>query len=99
MQLKIYSVRDSKAEVFNTPFFLNTHGEAERAFNNLVTDPKSMISKYPDDYDLYYVGEFNNDNGKLTLLDTPQHITKAAMLKSREHRLTKDQATSLDAIS
>jgi len=29
---KIFSIKDSKAEVYNTPFVQNSMGEAERAF-------------------------------------------------------------------
>lgn len=79
MTLKIFSIRDSKAEVFNTPFFQKTHGEAERTFKELANDEKSMICKYPEDYDLYYLGEYNDQNGLISPLPTPQHITKAVM--------------------
>lgn len=81
MELKAFSIRDQKAEVFNTPFFQKTHGEAERAFRELLSDPKSMPSKYPDDYDLYFIGTYNDQTGVITPLDTPQHLAKAVTLK------------------
>jgi len=81
MQQKIYSIRDSKGEVYNQPFFQKTHGEAERNFHTLVNDEKSMVSKYVDDFDLYYLGTYCDQTGRLTSLDTPQHILKAAMCK------------------
>jgi len=81
MQLKIFSIRDSKGEVFNTPFFQKTHGEAERTFRELVNDPQSMLFKYPDDFDLYFVGEYDNQKGVVKPLDTPQHILKAINCK------------------
>lgn len=77
MLLKMFTIRDSKAEVYNTPFFQKTHGEAERSFRQLVTDEKSMPGKYPEDFDLYYVGDFDDQSGKLKALDTPQHMLKA----------------------
>lgn len=77
MMLKIYSIRDAKAEVFNTPFFQKTHGEAERNFRTICNDDKSTVNKYPDDYDLYYLGDYDDNSGKLSPLDTPQHIIKA----------------------
>lgn len=82
MILKAFSIRDSKAEVFNTPFFQKTHGEAERSFKQLIQDEKSMLSKYPEDYDLYYLGEYDDNTGKLVTLDTPQHLHKAIQLKT-----------------
>lgn len=77
MQLKIYSIRDSKGSVYNQPFFKRTHGEAERDFTELTKDEKSFVNKYPDDYDLYYVGDFDDQEGIITSLQTPQHIIKA----------------------
>lgn len=77
MSKKIYSVKDAKAEVFNTPFYQSTHGEAERSFTRLVQDEKSIISQFPDDYDLYCLGEFDDRTGLIATLDTPLHVAKA----------------------
>lgn len=82
MTLKIFSIRDSKGEAFGQPFFQKTHGEAERNFKTLVSDEKSMISKFPEDFDLYYIGEYDDQKGLIKSLDTPQHITKAVALNS-----------------
>lgn len=79
---KLFTIKDSKAEIYNFPFPALTHGEAERNFKTLVDDPKTQISKYPEDFDLYYVGDFDDVEGKFSLLPTPQHIQKAAHLKS-----------------
>lgn len=87
MILKAFSVRDSKAEVFNTPFFQKTHGEAERSFRELVRDPKTMPGKYPEDYDLYYLGEYDDQTGKMELIASPQHLMKAVNVLSSEQRL------------
>jgi len=81
MILKMYSIRDSKAEVYNTPFYQRSHGEAERAFTQLVGDDKSTVSKFPEDYDLYYLGTWDDQTGKGEVLDTPQHVVKAINVK------------------
>lgn len=78
MILKAYAIRDSKAEMYNVPFFNKTHGEAERNFKQLVNDEKSMVHKYPDDYDLYHIGQYDDDKGVLIALSTPEHILKAS---------------------
>ncbi len=77
MILKTYSIRDAKAEVYNTPFFKKTHGEAERDFETAVRDSKTTLNKYPEDFDLYYIGEYDDNKGHLKALDTPQHVAKA----------------------
>lgn len=78
---KLYSIKDSKAGVFNTPFVQITNGEAERSLHRLVNDPQSMIAQYPEDYDLYYLGEFSETDGKMKMLDAPLHIISAGQFK------------------
>lgn len=79
--MRIYSIRDAKAEIFNAPFYKHTHGEAERDFTMLVNDEKSTVCKFPEDYDLYHLGSFDEKSGKAEWLDTPQHISKAINVK------------------
>jgi len=73
----MFSIRDTKAEVYHPPFFKGTHGEAERAFMELARDEKSQIAKYPEDFDLFYVGDYDDETGKIDPQVTPQHIIKA----------------------
>lgn len=87
MTLKMYSIRDAKSESFNPPFFQPTHGVAERAFKELVNDPKSNANKYPEDYDLYYLGEYDDNTGKLAAKDTPEHMVKAVNVKETSQQL------------
>lgn len=84
MQLRIYSIRDSKGEIFNNPFFNKTHGEAERNFRDLVNDKQTTVGRHPEDYDLYHIGEYDDNTGKIQPLDTPQHIVKAVQLVQKE---------------
>ena len=83
MTLKLFSIRDQKSEAFGTPFYQATHGEAERNFRTLVNDNKSTVSQYPDDFDLYYLGTFDDNTGKVQTLDTPQHVIKAVQVKTQ----------------
>lgn len=84
MQLKMYTIRDQKADAYNPPFYKKTHGEAERDFTELVRDEKSMVSKYPEDYDLYFCGTYDDQTGLVESLKTPQHIAKAISLINRQ---------------
>lgn len=75
--MKAFSIRDVKAEGFNTPFFQSTFGLAERAFKEAANDPQSQISKNKEDFSLYHVGEFNQQTGELTPVIPPQHVCDA----------------------
>jgi len=85
MQTRVYSIRDAKAEVFNQPWFAKTHGEAERNFAQLSRDSKSMVAQFPEDYDLYYIGTYDDQTGLIDCLDTPQHMIKAIAVTNRDN--------------
>lgn len=63
MVLKVFSIWDIKAELFSSPFFMGTRGEAVRAFKDLANDSQSSISRHPEDYRLMCLGEFDNEKG------------------------------------
>lgn len=72
----MYSIRDSKGDFYDRIFLQLTHGEAERTFTTIANDPKTPIGQYPEDYDLYFLGEFDNVTGIITPV-VPQHVIKA----------------------
>lgn len=78
---RVYSTRDSKTEFFYTPFYQNTEAEALRTWGASTAKPESMICQYPEDYDLYYLGTFDDQTGKFQLLDSPKHVVSAVNLK------------------
>jgi len=88
MTKKMFSIRDSKAEAYGNPVFLNSHGEAERSFQQLAQDPKTTINQFPTDFDLYYLGDFDDISGKMELLPTPQHVIKAVQFQRKTAELT-----------
>lgn len=81
--LKMFVVRDSKADTYLLPFTARTHGEAERSFQKASLDPQSEISKFPEDYDLYYLGEYDELSGKISPESAPVHMIKAIELQKR----------------
>jgi hypothetical protein len=80
-QLKMYSIQDQKAQLFHPPYFTQTYGEAERIFTTIVNDPNNQISQYPEDFNLYHLGTYNDETGKMSSLDTPEHCLKAVQVK------------------
>ena len=90
MLLKAYSIRDQKSEVFNKPFFSNSHGEAERNFRTAANDDQTTIHRYPEDFDLYYLGDYDDNKGIMKPLDTPQHIAKAVSMNQSQKSPLKE---------
>lgn len=81
MKLKIYSVYDSKAKAYNSPFYLRNSGEATRGFSDVVNDGKSQISKYPEDYTLFELGEFDDEMGSIAMYDAKITLGGALQFK------------------
>lgn len=65
MKYKILTVRDRVADVFGTPFFVASVGAGIRSFGDEVkrVDGNNQLNKHPDDFDLYYLGEFDDSTG------------------------------------
>ena len=68
--MKLYSIFDAKANTFCAPFVCVSNGVAVRQLMDLVQDEKTTISKYPEDFSLYFIGDFADDSGMLLPLDS-----------------------------
>ncbi|WNK12725.1 MAG: nonstructural protein [Microvirus sp.] len=66
MKLKIYSIYDAKVDAYSQPFYSPTNGSALRAFSDHVNEAGSNPNKHPEDYYLYELGEFNDQDGTIT---------------------------------
>lgn len=75
--MKIYSMYDEKAKAFNRPFIFSTHGQATRAFSDGVSDPQSHLSKHPEDFSLYCIGDFDESTGAVFAIQPIELICRA----------------------
>lgn len=66
MIIKIFAVFDSKADAFNSPFFIMNEGQAIRGFTDAVNDKNNPIGQHPEDYSLFRIGDYNDSNAALT---------------------------------
>lgn len=90
MEFKMFSIMDTKAAVFHPPFFKQTHAEAERDFANLANNQQTSIGQNPEDFDLYIVGTYDDQTGKMVLPPSPQHVQKAVhLVKPKSPQLEK----------
>ena len=63
---KVFGVRDSKAMAFLQPFFSASTGAAVRAFADTINEGNNQLSKHPEDYLLFELGEFDDNSGEFT---------------------------------
>jgi len=74
MLMQIMAVYDSKAEVYNRPFFVEAVGIALRSFMDLLKEGTHDFAKHPEDYTLFHLGSFDNKTAKYDLFATPKSL-------------------------
>lgn len=65
MKLKVFTVYDSAARAYIPPFFMAETAQAQRTFGDCASTPDHAFCKYPNDFCLYEVGEFDDATGVL----------------------------------
>lgn len=66
MEMQVFAVYDKKSELHNLPFFMQTTGEALRAFMDLARDEKTVLFRHPEDFKLVRLGTYDNKLGKFS---------------------------------
>lgn len=81
MKLMVFSVFDSKAGIFGTPFFSGTEASAMRDFSDNVNDsnPRNMWSNHPEDFSLFHIGEFETNTGVIDSIVLKNLVTASAL--------------------
>lgn len=81
MKHGIYSIRDNCAAAFIPPFFLPNDDMAIRAFSNSCNDQEHMFCRNSEDYSLYYLGDFDDETGVITVPVEPRFMGKGISYK------------------
>lgn len=61
----VYSFYDNKAKFYGKPMFFRNDGEATRSWEGAANDEKSTISAHPSDFELFRIGEFDDQTGSI----------------------------------
>lgn len=80
MKLNIFSLYDEKARNYNTPQYLAHKGEAIRMLQSTLDNKETMFAKYPEDFSLYCLGTFDDNNGKFEGKPEPELVIRATEL-------------------
>lgn len=83
MILNVYSIHDQAAEAFINPFFMHNDGLAIRAFqDNVNSKEENNISKHPEQFVLFKLGEYDDKTGLITTLEAPRALSTGIELKN-----------------
>lgn len=87
MKLKAFVIYDSKVEAYNSPFFQRSTGEAMRSFEAACSDAGSNISKWPADYTLFEIGEYDDQSGVFEMYEAKRNLGTALEFKKASEPL------------
>jgi len=85
MIYKIICVRDRAADLYGAPQCVGTTGAAIRGFSDEINRPDDKNSFYlhPDDFDLFELGSFNDEDAEFVILSSPKQLALGRDLKVR----------------
>ena len=75
------TVYDSKTMAYLPPITLKTKAEAIRSFQAACKDENSNFSKWPEDYTMFQIAEWDEEKGVVTNLDSPIVLANASEFK------------------
>lgn len=64
MKIDIYALRDEKAGVFLKTFPERSEASVTRDFGMAVFQSDTQVSKYPEDYSIYKIANFDDVSGE-----------------------------------
>lgn len=84
MKYLAFCIRDVQVGAYNRPYFMVSKGQAIRSFTDEVNRPSddNPLYKHPSDYEMFCVGEFDEDTGLLVPLPQPELVVSGATVKA-----------------
>lgn len=74
MITRLYAIYDRKAVVYHQPFYAITDAVAVRTVSDVVADPNAPFGRHPNDYVVYMVGTYDDQNGVVTPQNPLKHV-------------------------
>jgi hypothetical protein len=84
MKQIICTVYDRAAETYGRPMFVPSIGVAIRSFTDEVNrnHADNQLFNHPDDFDLYELGEYDDQTSRITSLELPKVLILGKQAKT-----------------
>ncbi len=89
MKHSVFTIYDSKVDAFLPPFYMQTKPAAIRAITDTMNDPSHQFAKHPEDYTLFYLGQFDDGTATFDLEKTPISLCLLLELTSQDQNQPK----------
>ena len=81
MRLKVFAIRDSALDAYIRPFFVPSVAMAARSFRDEVNRPESEMHRHPSDYELFELGEWDEESGQFAQNAVARSVVRAVDCK------------------
>ena len=83
MKQIICTVKDRAADAYGRPMFVPSAGVAIRSFSDEINrnNADNQLFNHPDDFDLYELGEFDDNSGLFALHEQPKLLSLGKQVK------------------
>jgi hypothetical protein len=83
MKQIICTVKDRAADAYGRPMFVPSAGVAIRSFSDEINrnNAENQLYNHPDDFDLYELGEFDDNTAVFSLHDQPKLLSLGKQVK------------------
>lgn len=92
MKELIFSVYDEKAEIWSKPIYGRTTALAVRQFDDAVNDPTTELHKYAGDYTLFEIGEWDDTEGTVEMLEAKKNLGNAIQFIKMPEPMSAEEA-------
>lgn len=84
MKYAVCAVKDRAVDAYNRPLYVPTVGVAIRSFNDECNKKDSELHTHPEDYDLYELGQWDDQTAVYVALEQPRVIARAQDIAIKE---------------
>ena len=87
---QIFTIHDITSELYTQPFFGINDAVAIRSCANLVQNPGTTFYDNPEDFRLYHIGTFNDENLEI-VQSGPRLVVRLSDLMIRQLPATEEE--------
>lgn len=82
----VVAISDRAVRAYQRPFFVPSPGWAMRSFQDEVNRAAedNMMYRHPEDFELHYLGTFDDAQGKFTLGEQPELLMRGKQAQQGE---------------
>lgn len=97
MIYRLYSIYDNVSLSYGPPSIEVSDAAASRMHRTVINNPQAgLLYRFPSDYDLYYLGTYDNDTGYVVPQVPPQLVVKGGAVIDHPHSVSEARPVDQD---